>query len=474
MNARTHALLARTHVGAWCFALALGGLSLSAGAAKLPQWGSAGVTHTPNGFSINPNAGDLRIPVKNPGGGWQSAGNYGVQNGPTGTTYNLGMNGEVYRYQPDGSILKYPLGATGQIPLADVVAGAAGLLGGPLGIACLIGCPLLMDWLGSAGGRMTPSGALERKDPAFCDTNCFTFSVSNVAPYIGNTRVAGCNLHAAYLQSFGYQTRAFASSGDNLCYGEWQTSPPNGSWDSNQWTMVKQPRAADPGPIPWLPASMDDIAPYMTTRPPPGVIPEILNKGGDINLPSVPTVTGPNAITGPQSQTTNPDGSRTVQQTTSNFTRSGNTVTNTSNVTTTTIYNIDNSVRSSNTHTQTPNTSVGPAQPGQGGTAPTATPPETPTQCDKYPQSLGCAELDTPTAEIPKTTETITFTEESVFGSGSCPSDKMYSSVTMGRSVKVVDWAQTCQYANPLGALIIALATFAAFLIVLPGAKVDT
>jgi hypothetical protein len=44
----------------------------------------------------------------------------------------------------------------------------------------------------------------------------------------------------------------------------------------------------------------------------------------------------------------------------------------------------------------------------------------------------------------------------------------------MGRSVKVVDWAQTCQYANPLGALIIALATFAAFLIVLPGAKVDT
>lgn len=85
----------------------------------------------------------------------------------------------------------------------------------------------------------------------------------------------------------------------------------------------------------------------------------------------------------------------------------------------------------------------------------------------------GCAELDSPTAEIPRETKTITYTEETPFGSGSCPSDVMASIGTLNQSMKVWDWQKTCSMALPLRALIVALASFAAFLILMPG-KVET
>ncbi|MNV69783.1 hypothetical protein D3C71_1627090 [compost metagenome] len=87
---------------------------------------------------------------------------------------------------------------------------------------------------------------------------------------------------------------------------------------------------------------------------------------------------------------------------------------------------------------------------------------------------MGCADLDTPTGEIPRETKTITYAEESVFGGGSCPSDKQWSSGTTGHSYKLVDWTTLCGFALPARALVILLAIFAAFLIVMPGKEVRT
>lgn len=128
----------------------------------------------------------------------------------------------------------------------------------------------------------------------------------------------------------------------------------------------------------------------------------------------------------------------------------------------------------------------------QTGTSPTGqTGPETPTaeagqpggetpkedtltQCDKYPQSLGCAELDTPTGEIPRETKDITFSPEELFGTGSCPADVSMSFGTLGGlNAKVIDWTTFCGMALPLRLLVIALASIMAFFIIMPGGRVE-
>lgn len=199
---------------------------------------------------------------------------------------------------------------------------------------------------------------------------------------------------------------------------------------------------------------MNDIAPYMdpTTRD-PRVISEILNKGGDINLPA-PTVTGPNSIDGPEKVTNNPDGSRTVEKTTYNFTTNNNQVTNTTNVTTTTVYAPDNSVTSSTTETTTPTDDD-----------------QKPADCDKDSSTIGCTKLGTPENEdLPKADRNVTYTPETWFGGGSCPADKFVT--ISGQEVKVWDWAESCNYLVTYGRpIILAAAAFMALMILAPGVK---
>lgn len=88
--------------------------------------------------------------------------------------------------------------------------------------------------------------------------------------------------------------------------------------------------------------------------------------------------------------------------------------------------------------------------------------------CDKNPESLACTELDTPEGEIPKSTFNVTYSIENSWGSGSCPSDK-YATIA-GRSIKVYDWAQTCDYvATYVRPMLLVLCALGALFIVMPG-----
>jgi hypothetical protein len=449
--------------------LALSFVPLVGHAAKAAGWGTAGVTS--NGgksFSITPGAGDLRIPIKNPGGGWQTAGNYGVQNGATGDTFNLGMNGEVYRYVPGGGYIKYPVGYTNPkgLSVGDLAGAIGGIVGGPVGIACALACPYLSDWLNPSGARLNEkTGALE----VACKTSCVEWSVSAEDGKWGRDQASGCSIHQGTLSGYDYETRNFYVSGPGLCYGEYK---PRGStsWDANTWTMTSRAREGDDA---FWPTTMNDILPYMSPRPDARIIGELLSKGADIPLPTTGgTVTGPSSIIGPVKSTTNPDGTRTEEKTTYNFSRSGNTVTNTTNNTTTIVYNTDNSIRSTTTTTQTPTDSVTDAP----KTAPNETEQEETEKCKAGDKTLGCAEMDTPEGEIPKTTKNITFTpEEGPMGSGQCPADQsmsFMSAPTIG-SAKVVDWQSFCGVAIPLRAVILAMASIMAFFIVMPGGRVE-
>lgn len=91
--------------------------------------------------------------------------------------------------------------------------------------------------------------------------------------------------------------------------------------------------------------------------------------------------------------------------------------------------------------------------------------------CDLYPDILACAkpELDTPDGEIPKSERRVDLVEENLFGGGSCPAD-VYFSPNGIQQLKVWDWNMACghitSYVKPV---ILLLATFAAFMILVPG-----
>ncbi len=163
----------------------------------------------------------------------------------------------------------------------------------------------------------------------------------------------------------------------------------------------------------------------------------------------IPSVTGPSSAPGPTSTKQNADGSTTAKSTTFNYTYNDNKVGISS---TTSSTNFNPSTGATTTETETEEKPV-----------------EEGNECEKNPNSLNCAELDTPEEKIPTKTETVTYSEENLFGSGSCPADLHANIATLGKSIKVWNWTKTCEQVLPLRALVISLATFAALLIVMPG-----
>lgn len=162
---------------------------------------------------------------------------------------------------------------------------------------------------------------------------------------------------------------------------------------------------------------------------------------------ATPTVTGPATSPGPKTVTTKPDGTVVTENTTNNYTYNTNVVT----VTTTTV-----------TSTFNPST-------GTTTTETKTNEPEAPKdECVERPDSLACAELDEPTDKVKKETRTVSYEEQNLFGAGSCPADVQASVATLGATIKVWDWQKTCSMALPLRALVVALALFAASLIVMP------
>ncbi len=442
-------------------------------AAKLPDFSRSGVNYTGKtatfGATGNGTTWGSTVPISPPlGGGWQFAGNYGIPASATGPTMTMSANGNVFF-----AGTKYPFQAAYQVPssaVTDALKGMAGLAGGPLGLGLAIAggaMPYVLDWLQRSGGRVLPDGSIERRDPTVCTVSpCYEFKSDltwSVYPYTYEpwslTRQAACTAQLNFMNahppnsstsySGGTLTNAGATCYVINCY--------NGNCNASQYgysekTILSRERA--PSPVSWLPSSMDDIAPYMdsVTRD-PRVISEILNKGGDINLPA-PTVTGPSSIQGPEKVTNKPDGSKVVEKTTYNFTTNNNQVTNTTNVTTSIVYNPDNSVQSSTTQTETPTEEK--IEPGD---------------CEKDSSKINCTTLGEPKDEnMPKADRNITYTPESWFGGGSCPADKYFD--VQGQHIKLIDWQENCYYlVTYLRPVLLVLAAFSALMVLIPGVK---
>lgn len=191
---------------------------------------------------------------------------------------------------------------------------------------------------------------------------------------------------------------------------------------------------------------LDDTQPVSVTGPSSAPISETVTRES-VNLsPGTNTPVSP-GHTGPTDS-----GTRTITKTTTaQNTYSGDTMTTTTVTNTTT--NITNNITNNTTNvgTSTEETDKAPEK-------------EKPT-CEENPDSLECAELDTPEGEIPRDEIQITFQPDDLgLGGGSCPGDR-----SLGGEY-VFSYAATCDMLSSYGRYLVwILASMSALLIIFAG-----
>ena len=222
-------------------------------------------------------------------------------------------------------------------------------------VGLTVGTPYLLEWLrqSNVGINSDPltNGAkpFVGSDPSVCSVGpCYAYE-NNYGKKFSSAKQA-CDDAAIRMGGADAVGTITGAIDDYSC----SVSGPSGNYFGRS-PIYMSPIA--PVPSTGIPASMDDIAPYMDKPMDPRIFKELLDKGANIELPK-PTITGPSSTEGEEVTTVNPDGSKTVSKTTYNFQTSGDTVTNTDKSTKTTTYNIDNSVRSVSTTTTVPSPSA--------------------------------------------------------------------------------------------------------------------
>lgn len=486
-----HVHLARRASYRWWHALAaLAIFPLIADAAGVNRnnVGRAGITQTGRTTTLTAgappvNSGGSTIPISPSTGGWTTAGNYGVPTSATGPNAGtLTANGHVVfrdgyrngRNDWDVGGVKYPAQVSTPIPWGAVAGAAAGIVcavatAGACGVAGAVAAasPYIMEWLDRGGFKRNPeTGVIEKptSPEEYIESDGYAYYVSWSGQSTGyratkqlacaaapamvraaydaagrpQVPVGGSELigdHCKVEQDGGFFNHDVRQGGASDCPAGWYVTP------FGCFSAANLPRIAVP---------IADIITRLGQVPPdPRVWGEVLDKGGTIDMPN-PTVTGPSSIQGPETVRQNSDGTREVSRTTYNFTTAGNTITNTSNVTTTNTFNSSNVQTSSTTTTTTPSDDTPGAE-------------EEEDTCAKHPEILGCQKIDfdTPDGEIPKQDKQITYAPESVLTGGSCPAPR---ELAYGRSFS---YAATCDalttYVRPM---VIAIAGWIAIVII--------
>lgn len=465
-----NAKLYRNAVRGFLVALAVGGFQISAHAIKKADMGSFRYTTSPTGkvVSVNPNqagqSGSLgSIPPGQVGSqignsGWY-VGTSASGNPSTGQTMHVGHKGDVFF-----AGTKYPFQAGYQVPKASLLDALVLLCKTPVTCAAALAAGPMLEWAASGKVSANPNAAdypeKPFQRPEFSDGYRYRAGTGD-QPWAGSADLA-CR---AWMQrvineysNAGYGNVSGSYGVGSMCTGTVTLTEPGQTRPTSYYVQ----RALQSEP--WnneqnLPRSMDDIAPYMDLPATPEKQAELfrdfMDKGADIPL-GQPTVTGPTSIPTGKTTTQNPDGTTTTTQTTNNYRTEGNTITNTTTVTTTQTCTGAGSCSTTTTTNENPPEEKPPEE------------EEEQDECKKNPDSLLCADLDTPGGDIPKTEKNLTYQEQDVFGGGSCPAN-VYVNIR-GQQVKAYDWGQTCGVVSTyLRPIILLLGAMSALFILIPG-----
>lgn len=459
MKKTSYALLRRNLGRAGLCIAALGGLPLAHAADARFDGFMARVVG--NNTTVGIGSGGQMLATSSAGLGTPGLGSMGVSTVGTGAR----VAGNV----------SIPLGNTGKtaaavasagISRAAFIRGLGALASGPAGaLAIGIGGSALIDWLES-GGKVRvdrATGAVQHLVGA--GTSCAHVSSADYPPFSPYTGAGW---------TYVWMSKPYAT----YCEWGWMYTNPeygfsvHGYW-AGQVTASLSQSAGD-----WLPAKMADIAPYVDAPDAPALTPgaviDLTKAGGDPFGGEAPvtTVTGPASVPGAKATTTtqtqvNPGTATEVPKGTTNAQPA------TKTTTTTDTHKVQYSGDKAS-YTTVTNTTTNITNNVTGDTITnveeTKTEDDSKTECEENPDSLNCADLDTPEVEIPKDTRTLTLKDENLFGSGSCPADK-YATIG-GQSLKVVDWQQDCAFiVNGVKPVLLILAAIAAFMIVSGGSR---
>jgi hypothetical protein len=167
-----------------------------------------------------------------------------------------------------------------------------------------------------------------------------------------------------------------------------------------------------------------------------------------VGAPQVQTRTYTNAANEPMTET---------KTTTTTAAALGNQITYTTTTTTNTVNNTTGATTSETTTTQQ---------------APTDAAPMTEAECAREENAgkLGCIDVgEVPGDEVPRDTETITFTPQNLFGSGTCPASPTWTDSLGTHSLEM---GPICEMTTDIiRPVVLAMAALAAFFIVLPFAR---
>lgn len=389
-----------------------------------------------------------------------------MTNTPSGVAVNAPA---PIKLSPTNIITTVAVGAIGGASVGGAVGAAVGAIGA-LGVATLPGFVELFD---RAKHRVKPDGSFEAQDPTVCTVApCTEYAYrtgpngSTSATGYYSTAVAACQQSLSITQAANPGiTFTFVSAVAGSC--NYKTS----AGGSQVFTYPGVTRAADPLPAAYLPSNLDAALAAITANAPTAAEVQALV---DANFPpevTTPAVTGPARVfNGNTIEMFSPNEKRTIEEWKNlDYSTPGEVKVQTEKKTT-----ITSDAKTSTTVTVNQDGTTSTAT----TTTPAATKVETTTDddekekddpCRMFPARVGCLDIDVPGGEIPRSTKTITFQEENVFGSGSCPANMTATIATLGKTVTVWDWSKTCEKSLPLRALVLLLSSFAAFLIVMPG-----
>ncbi len=190
---------------------------------------------------------------------------------------------------------------------AGAMGAASAIMGGPLGwtMAGIMLLPAFIDWINEDHGahiRFDPTGGIQKTDPSVCSTGpCYSYRLNASGTYVGITSSTSASAACASINGSTYNGNPLyhvTSSVWNGTVGGGASCHVIADNGYNGYAAMTATSVA-PQSASWLPASMDDIAPYMGLDPIPlSLIPQILAAGGSVpgTPSSVTTTSSPPAL----------------------------------------------------------------------------------------------------------------------------------------------------------------------------------
>lgn len=411
-----------------------------------------------------------------------SYGGNGTPLGGAGNATGIGVSAGVDVSRPTRVATKHgPINGTliqkiSQGAMGSAFARAAGTVLGPVGLAFLA-VPVIVDWMTDAGIVHNDDGFQKPEDRHPSVEDNYENQGHSTMPW----RLDGTQACLDYLQATGiaaaYNIGTVNFTAPSTCSMTIQPkSPPGEPYAPFGVSVSSRTRTVPVPPLGFEDASNAEVQASMSSvNPGPAALAELYKLGETLDLANpipdlVDTLRAEFEARSPESVTTetteSPAETKTEEKTCATYTQVVGGV----------LSLVEQCETTTTTQAKDPLTGEPVGSPTTTTTTSSSSTPDPKAEeseeaeglCKLFPDIAACAKLGTATETIPTSSQSVSYTPESVFGAGTCPADKTF--VAYGQTLQLTNMAQACDlldtYVKPIAIL---LAAFTALMIVAVG-----